>query len=252
MRGYESPIAPLRLSVRSADARIELIADTVLRRCLSALGLSDIPLPVPVEDWIERPLGYRLNIVSPDDAEEGVMGLARPALGEIEVVDTLDSNESRYRFTCAHELGHVLMHTTSGEAYRDGALPQDHPLNDIEHEADRFAAAFLMPVSTLSAAFESIRIEQGLAVEAMSLLRGDDALTVWLWRRCFLPALCDRYAVSRAAMTYRCREVRLPGKRRLVRPSLVPMLTAPEKLLQPLNLDQIRLANGVPALNGSR
>jgi hypothetical protein len=237
---------PLRLSVRAADARIELAADQVTRRCLAALDLTEIPLPVPIEEWIEHPLGFRLNIVAAEDMEQGVLGLARPTEGEIELCDTLAEHEGRYRFTCAHELGHLILHSDRAAAFRDGALPSPASADDIEREADRFAAAVLMPVATLADAIERIRREQGLNPAVLPMLRGDDALSVWLWRRSFLPALCDRYGVSRAAMSYRLREVRLPGQKRLLRPSLAPLLVVPEKAIAALGLDRVRVVEGVP------
>lgn len=44
----------------------------------------------------------------------------------------------RFRFTLAHELGHLLLHNS-------------HPLNDgeMEYEADKFAAEFLMPATEI-------------------------------------------------------------------------------------------------------
>lgn len=236
----------LRLSVRAADARIELAADQVTRRCLAALDLAEIPLPVPIEEWIEHPLGFQLSIVAAEEMEQGVLGLARPTEGEIELCDTLAEHEGRYRFTCAHELGHLILHADCAAAFRDGALPSLSGADDIEREADRFAAAMLMPVATLAEAIERIRREQGLNPAVVPMLRGDDTLSVWLWRRCFLPALCDRYGVSRAAMTYRLREVRLPGQKRLLRPSLAPLLVAPEMAIAALGLDRVSVLDGVP------
>jgi hypothetical protein len=60
------------------------------------------------------------------------------------------------RFTAAHELGHALLHETSG-------LHRDRPLdgatisrNDIEFEADKFAAFYLMPRKLVQIAFKQI------------------------------------------------------------------------------------------------
>ncbi len=48
-----------------------------------------------------------------------------------------DMPADRYRFSLAHELGHMLMHSLPGED------------NDLESEANRFAAAFLMPAEEI-------------------------------------------------------------------------------------------------------
>lgn len=48
------------------------------------------------------------------------------------------NSSSRRRFDCAHELGHLLMHSEADPGNRD-----------FEAQADRFASAFLLPAETL-------------------------------------------------------------------------------------------------------
>ncbi|MCC7705993.1 cyclodeaminase/cyclohydrolase family protein [Janthinobacterium sp. GW460P] len=49
-------------------------------------------------------------------------------------------------FTAAHELGHVVLHPHLREAHRDRPLDGSERARDqLEREADKFAAAFLMP-----------------------------------------------------------------------------------------------------------
>lgn len=241
------PSTPLlRLSVRAADRAVELAADGVIRKCMRSLTLREVPLPIPIEQWIEHPLGYSLGFADAAELGEGVLGLARPGTGEMLISQSLEGQEARLRFTCAHELAHMLLHKSQTEAFRDADLPHGKDADQVEREADRFAAALLMPVSTLAAEIEAARVEHQLAQDTIAMLRGDDALTVWLWRRCFLPALAARYGVSRQAMTYRCRELRLPGQHRLLRPSIVPLLVAPERAIEAMGLDAITLQNGLP------
>lgn len=242
------PPPTLRLSVRAADKSVELAADGVLRKCMRSRALREAPLPIPIERWIEHPLGYSLEFVGEDQLGEGVLGLARPSTGEMLISQSLQRHETRLRFTCAHELGHLLLHQTKTDTFRDAELPRSKDADAIEREADRFAAALLMPVGTLASEIEAARISHHLAPSCINMLRGDDALTVWLWRRCFLPTLAARYGVSRQAIAYRCRELRLPGQRRLLRPSLVPLLVAPERAIEALGLDGITLRDGVPTL----
>jgi Zn-dependent peptidase ImmA (M78 family)/transcriptional regulator with XRE-family HTH domain len=52
----------------------------------------------------------------------------------------------RLRFTLAHELGHLIMHRT--------------PTPDMEQEADRFAAEFLMPADEIGAELESLTLSK--------------------------------------------------------------------------------------------
>lgn len=239
-------IPTMRLSVRAADAKVELAAQAVLRTCVERLGLNEIPLPVPIDDWIEQPLGYRFSVASEEEMGIGVLGIARRTEREILVSETLLGNEGRYRFTCAHELGHMTLHTSMGENYRDEVMPHPANASAVEREADRFAAAMLMPVDLLPPAFAGIALEKRLHPSCFDLLRGDDVRAVWLWRRCFVPELVERFGVSTAAMVYRCREVRLPGQKRLLKPSLIPLLIAPEEAVEALGLQSIELVDGVP------
>lgn len=57
----------------------------------------------------------------------------------------------RFRFTLAHELGHAVMH---------GA-----PTGDIESEADRFAAEFLMPAKEIKPHLAGLNIQRAAALK---------------------------------------------------------------------------------------
>lgn len=86
----------------------------------------------------------------------GVVVAVRP-LGEIDAVDAFSvvivdrpiiittprrsENVFRHRFSIAHEIGHLLLHSDSGEHGQA-----------VEREADEFAAAFLTPASSMDAA----------------------------------------------------------------------------------------------------
>ena len=130
----EYPSIQLRLSVRSADARVELAAASLLDQVLRRLKLNEIVLPIPIDDWIERPLGYRFGIVGDDELGADVLGLARPSSGEILVHERLLEHEARYRFTCAHELGHLVLHATHAGELSDAELPRDGRAGAIERE----------------------------------------------------------------------------------------------------------------------
>lgn len=238
---------PPSFKVRKPDARIELAAQTCLRACLQRTGLATIPVPVPVETWIESPLGYRFGIAGPEELPPNVLGMAKLDEGEILISESLLEHEGRYRFTCAHELAHMVLHRHLAETLVDEEVPSldDEQSGLIEREANRFAAAVLMPLETLPDAFESIRREHGLDPACYELLRGKDLRTLWLWHRVFLPALADRYRVSRAAMIYRCREIRLARGRRLIMPSLIPLLVVPPHR-SGLDLSGVRVEKGMP------
>lgn len=86
----------------------------------------------------------------------------------------------RIRFSLAHELGHVLMH---GYITKDD-LNDKSILERIEHEANRFASAFLMPADSF---IEEIR--------SMSLT--------------YFIALKSKWKVSIGAMIYRCQDLKV-------------------------------------------
>lgn len=103
----------------------------------------------------ELPDGPVKHLVATAESR-GIVVAVRP-LGEIDAVDAFSANVVerpvivttprrtenvfRHRFSIAHELGHLLMHTD---------LDTQSPA--VEKEADEFAAAFLTPASAMDAA----------------------------------------------------------------------------------------------------
>lgn len=84
----------------------------------------------------------------------------------------------RSRFDAAHELGHMILHRH---------IPQDEIENDgvldkIEHEANRFAAAFLLPPKTFISEIFSSNLKQFLELK-------------------------KRWKVAIGAMIYRCKDL---------------------------------------------
>jgi Zn-dependent peptidase ImmA (M78 family)/transcriptional regulator with XRE-family HTH domain len=101
------------------------------------------------------PDGPVKHLVATAEAK-GIVVAVRP-LGEIDAVDAFSAvivdrpivvttprrseNVFRHRFSVAHEIGHLLLHSDS-----------DEQSLAIEREADDFAAAFLMPAASMDAA----------------------------------------------------------------------------------------------------
>jgi hypothetical protein len=129
---------------------------------------------------------------------------------EILVADSTLSNEGRFRFTCAHELGHFLLHAKLADAFHDRELPGPDRASRLEKQADRFAAAFLMPLPLLEQ--ELLDVCRKLVLDAeycIGELMMPTYPAEWLWRTIFLPELTGRFAVSRAAAVLRCAQLRL-------------------------------------------
>lgn len=142
---------------------IETLADKLIQDYASHVELpSTITPPIPVEDIAEHYLGYSIEITN-----EGVF--ADPEmLGGIDfdakVIFTnvsVEDHDGRYSFTVAHELGHHVLHR---EAYLQQENVEDAEIlcrdasekPQIEIEADRFAAALLMPSEMIRSALPAV------------------------------------------------------------------------------------------------
>ncbi len=123
--------------------------------------------PIPVEDILERVLGLRLLY---EDLEKvfgsnDVLGATYVESEAICINERLfeHSSEGRLVFTCAHEVGHWVLHrryvsangrrNSNGDAIvcrlRDAKEP-------IEWQADYFAACLLMPEEEIREAFQKV------------------------------------------------------------------------------------------------
>ena len=112
-------------------------------------------LPVPVEVIAEQYLGYDIDIV--DDglfSDPDYLGGIIFDQNLIQVNAAVEANEGRYNFTLAHEIGHHVLHRDIYLAARDDQPCEilcremgEKPL--IESQADRFAAALLMPAEAV-------------------------------------------------------------------------------------------------------
>lgn len=228
-----------------AIRRIEEHATECLKRCMKKLRLGEVPLPVPVDDWIEGPLGIRFGITDLSHLGPDVVGAAFIKDREIMVSEEIVAQEPRYRFTCAHELGHMVLHQSIRNTFHEtdtGHFSRFHP---YERQADRFAAAFLMPVPLLIRELfrvcDQYRLRQR---ECIVELMMDTPESAWLWKKRFLPAITKKFGVSLTATLYRFQDIRLhDGK-----PFLLPEHL--ENLLRPGRPEEeyqtVQVVDGVP------
>jgi hypothetical protein len=190
---------------------VEARAHACLRQCVEKLNLKEIPIPVPVEQWIERPLGIRFGVSDLSHLGRDVLGAAFISENEIVVSERLLSNEGRYRFTCAHELGHFILHGHLKRAFRDTDV-EPGTRSDCEHEADRFGASFLMPATLVIREFFDVAAAHGLEHGRLLVAimeRSTETQTVW--KRIILPAVTRKFGVSLSAAIFRFRELVLPN-----------------------------------------
>lgn len=209
---------------RDADRLAEATAAACLDACCTQLGLASIPLPVPIERWIEHPLGVDFGFEEMTDSA----GYAILDQRTIRIADLLCNDEPRLRWTIAHELGHLLLHQPDPEALRP-TQPDYHQIykNDRERQAERFAAAMLLPirqlVSTLFQACEESRLSSEDAIFEISQ---DTPRAFDLWSRVFIPAICERFCVSRTGALFRLGELRLEDGAPFMLPKVLVALSA--------------------------
>ena len=188
--------------------RIEEKAERLLEECRAFDGQESLPLPVPVERWIERPLGYRFGIEDLSRLGPGVLGCVFIKEREIFISDRI-RNDGRFRFTCAHELGHMVLHANKGQNFHERGDLEPGSKIEVEREADRFAVGFLMPNVELIVQLREIVNDHALDLEQTLLaITGESTESRKLWSGLLVPELCRRFDVSMQALVYRLQEIR--------------------------------------------
>ncbi len=149
-----------------ADAVIEGKALSLLEEFYLRPVTSD-DTPIPVERIAEQHLNYEIDVI-----EEGAL-LDADVLGGIvfderiiQVSSSVADHEGPYNFTIAHEIGHHVLHrqiylATKQATSRPAMCREKGHKPLAEKQADRFAAALLMPSDIPANAIE----ESGLKNE---------------------------------------------------------------------------------------
>jgi len=139
------------------------IAEDVVSDYKALTGTPALP-PLPVEDIIERSLGLTLGFI---DFEEkysmpDVYGATYVKKKFIAISTTIldERSEGRYCFTCAHEIGHWVLHRRLVDAAARMAMEEEAVFcrekdakAPIEWQADYFAGCLLMPEHEVAQAF---------------------------------------------------------------------------------------------------
>ncbi|MBK0091358.1 ImmA/IrrE family metallo-endopeptidase [Erwinia sp. S59] len=106
----------------------------------STNGISTEPLDVT---GLTQKLGIAMRMEPMVGEESG--SLKKDKFGQwIMTVNSLH-HPHRQRFTIAHELGHYIKHTILKENFIDTTFFRNEESNQMEHEANKFAAELLMP-----------------------------------------------------------------------------------------------------------
>lgn len=205
--------------------RIAYMASEITGNYAAMAGYRISP-PIPVEDIIERYLGLRLSY---DDLEEK-LGV-KDVLGATYVKSRLIcineklfelSSEGRLVFTCAHEVGHWVLHRQYVDV--QGRLGSKNEaivcrLKDvkepIEWQADCFAACLLIPEEEIREAFQKVCGQEPLVLDNVrgALGRGsrygEPCIEHWPF---IAAAMCEAGGfsnVSKQAMVIRLQELGL-------------------------------------------
>lgn len=176
-------------------------------------SLLNTPSPIPVENIMEMVYGLKIEFqfirnngrvlgetvfedaTVPIYEREGGEGykLVRVKAGTVIIDASLISNRSdgRFRYTCAHELAHYVLHkeiyTKSGETAAMTNVVRSSEADDgLECQADRLGSYFLMPKGVVKMAFYRNHNDRNI-IDTLAVLFG----------------------VSRQAMGIRLEEMRL-------------------------------------------
>ena len=119
--------------------------------------------PVDPIDIIEH-LGY--DVVYRNDGiyeDKNILGGLNIDKKNVEVNEKANTHEGRENFTLAHEIGHIFLHSerislnNNEKLCRTEAGIDINTPDQLEWEADKFAAFLLMPTENVKIAFNSIR-----------------------------------------------------------------------------------------------
>ena len=175
---------------------------------------ADLSLPVPVEDILEvglrvevRPLPGLYKLF----ARNGIL----MSSGKVIAVDNDDfeSNQTRLRFTLAHELGHILLHAEhvkdvsledAAQAWKQYSGIEPEALDRMERDASYFAGHLLVPQSRLleelDKAKKKLLEKHGIDITG----KGADV------REVVAKAIADPFEVSPNVVRFRLEEEGLP------------------------------------------
>jgi len=144
-----------------SKAEITKKADDLLGQYESKKGAPVRP-PVPVEMIAETSLGLQLSFedLRRQLRTKDILGATYVDLRRISIDNSLTKNEARLSFTCAHEMGHWVLHrdlvhlatrpSPNGKAIfcrtRDAAQP-------LERQSNYFASCLLMPARAVMGAW---------------------------------------------------------------------------------------------------
>ena len=160
----------------------------ILEDYQTLIGRSVTP-PIPVEDIIERYLGLNLSFENLEEKlrMRDVLGATYVESRRICINDRLLENkyEGRMNFTCAHEVGHWVLHrylvdeVNRYSSKREAIIcRKKNARQPIEWQADYFASCLLMPENVVRAAFRIACDTESLVLDNVSSSLGGTAVCI--------------------------------------------------------------------------
>lgn len=127
--------------VKIAEGFEELSEPEDLIKLASDNGIETNPLNI---SELAQCLGVIVRFEPMDDEESGSLKKDKKTGGWIMTVNSLH-HPHRQRFTMAHEIAHRIRHAANSESFSDTTFFRNGETNWMEIEANKFAAALLMP-----------------------------------------------------------------------------------------------------------
>lgn len=190
--GYPQAWRPVRFQVDSGSSAAQgarLAAAAVARVVEAGRSVSEPSLPLLAEDVF----GADVAVIGLD---EGFDGLSASSAEAKLIVLATSTVPWRQRYTCAHELAHLLAGDDQGVHLDRNVFDKTQGRDPSEMRANAFAAAFLMPEDALRAAVGRDGLsEASFAALACDLKVSPSALAIRLRQLRLVDAgTCDRYA----------------------------------------------------------
>lgn len=210
---------------QKAEAVLRWIRPAIVNRP-SLTPVAEIAERLKIEHDLQINLDYDLG-----NSERGkkIFGMCQFRPNIIYIDRNLDPNGPRFRFTLAHELGHLVLHRKLFFDPAELDIPQNQipddrthllsgrrknmtPRDWLEWQANAFASAILMPRRTLKAAV--LELQTRLAIRRPGIIFVDDQPTNVVAYQTVISELKDVYQVSRTALEIRLKDLEILYDRR--------------------------------------
>ena len=142
---------------------VPFIDKTTIRRVIREQIFKSYPddspqLPLDIEDFVEIRLGIPLHIVQ---LHKSILGYANIEENAIYINVMIENQQTRFRFTVAHELGHLTLHKDLIQREGQFLTTLKQPLltseneRRVEYQANLYAGELLAPIGYIHNLYEN-------------------------------------------------------------------------------------------------